>query len=80
MKRATRPARHTYDPAEHPQPPAPDQDEISAMADRVMSGQVVVAPFENGVFVALLAELNMRGWFKVRMDAPFTVKVKEGER
>lgn len=81
MKRATRPStRHTYDPSEHPQPPQPSQDEIGAMADRVMAGEVVVAPFENGVFVLLMIELGLRGWFKARMAAPFTIVVaKENE-
>lgn len=83
MKRATRPARHTYDPDEHPQPPEPSKDEIDALADRVMAGEIVVTPFENGVFVMVMIELGMRGWFRVersereKMAAPFTIKVEE---
>lgn len=82
MKHTANP-RQTYDPAQHPQPPEPSRNEISAMADRVMAGGVVVAPFDNGVFVLVMIELGMRGWFRVersereKLAEPFTIKVSE---
>lgn len=61
MKRTTTP-RHTYDPAEHPAPLVPDAAIISGLADLVMAGKIVSASLSDGTYVALMAELNQRGY------------------
>lgn len=61
--------RHTYDPAENPAPPVPSTAVISGLADLVMAGKVISASLNDGTYVALMAELNQRGYeLTVRTD------------
>lgn len=53
--------RH-YDPADHPAPPVPDASAISALADLVMDKQIIGASLNDGTYIALMAELNRRGY------------------
>lgn len=61
MKHAITP-RHTYDPTEHPAPPAPSAAVISGLADMVMAGKIVSACLTDGTYTLLMQELNRRGY------------------
>lgn len=84
MKRTTTP-RHAYDPDEHPAPPVPSAAVISGLADLVMAGQIVSASLTDGTYVALMQELNRRGYeLTVRTEiekqaAPWTFRVSPAE-
>lgn len=59
MKRTTTPR---YNPAEHPAPPVPDAKTISALASMVIDKQIISASLNDGTYIALMAELNRRGY------------------
>lgn len=61
MKHTTTP-RHPYDPAEHPDQPAPDASAINALANLVIAGQIVSASLNDGTYIALMQELRQRGY------------------
>lgn len=80
MKCHTTP-RHVYDPAEHPDQPVPDASAISTLADLVMAGQIVSASLNDGTYIALMQELNQRGYELTdrteieKQAAPWTFRV-----